>query len=127
MGTTNSGHEEWEMAEETYEFELRGQVKPLAQRYFPRMTNIPTLKIQRLGDKEYEEAPAWLNAVTGTIHIDERVSTFQGKITKILILHELIHYQIYLDGHPNPEDENSTAFQSELGRIKRAGAYTDLL
>jgi hypothetical protein len=115
------------VAVEKEEFDLRIQLGRLARQYFPRMTKIPALKIQKLGDREYEDAPAWLNALMGIIYIDERVYTFQEKMTKILILHELIHYQLYLDEHPDPEDENSTAFQSELNRIKRAGAYTGLL
>jgi hypothetical protein len=93
------------MAEEKEEFELRVQLGQLAKRYFPRIPKAPTLKIQRLGDKEYEDAPAWLNALRGILYIDERVYTFQEKLTKILILHELIHYQLYLDKHRDPENE----------------------
>jgi hypothetical protein len=85
------------MAEEKEEFDLRVQLRQLAKDYFPRMTKTPKLKIQRLGDEEYEDAPAWLNALRGIVYIDERVYTFQEKLTKILILHELIHYQLYLE------------------------------
>jgi hypothetical protein len=115
------------VAVEKEEFDLQIQLGQLAQQYFPRMTKVPTLTIQRLCDKEYQDAPAWLNARSGKLYIDERVYTFQEKMTKILILHELIHYQLYLDKHPNPGDENSNEFQSELARLKGKGAYTGLL
>jgi hypothetical protein len=64
------------MAEEKEEFDLRVQLRQLAKDYFPRMTKTPKLKIQRLGDEEYEDAPAWLNALRGIVYIDERVYTF---------------------------------------------------
>jgi hypothetical protein len=35
--------------------------------------------------------------------------------------------RLYLDGHPDPGDETGYEFQSELKRLKNAGAYTGLL
>jgi hypothetical protein len=117
------------VTEELFEFNLRAQVKPLVELYFPhikKMNKIPMLKIQRFGDEDYEDVPARLNALTGVISIDERVATFQDKTTKILILHELIHWSLYLH-NKDPDNDEKDRFQSELTRIKKLGAYTGLL
>lgn len=70
--------------------------------------------------------PAWLNALTGAINIDERVSTFQAKTTPILILHELIHWSLFED-NADPDERHGERLQAELTRIKELGAYTGLL
>lgn len=115
------------------EFELTAQMKELATRYFPQFgNNLPVLKIKRTEDEKH--GPAWLEVVagvpankrTGTIYIDDRVSSFRTKTTKILILHELIHYGLYLkDGETR--DIEGEQFDAELYRIKRLGAYVGLL
>lgn len=113
------------MAEDLVHFNLQLQVKSLAKRFFSQLKKVPTLLVvQETG--EDENGPAWLNALTGTIYIDERVSTFQEKTTKILILHELIHWSLFEDNE-DPDEGEGERFQAELSRIKRLGAYTGLL
>lgn len=113
------------MAEDLVQFNLRIQVVSLAKRYFPKLKKVPNLLVvQDTGEDEH--GPAWLNALTGTIYIDERVSTFQEKTTKILMLHELIHWSLFEDNE-DPDEGEGERFQAELSRIKRLEAYTGLL
>ena len=62
------------MAEDTVQFTLRAQVGKLAKGYFPAMNRVPGLMVVKEADNN-GHGPAWLNALTGTINIDERVST----------------------------------------------------
>ena len=112
-----------EMADVLVEVQLKAQLDALARCYFPRMNSIPALEVKEPSG----DGPAWLDATTGTIYIDKRVSTFQEKTTRILILHELIHWSLYLDNVSDPSDEKSDQFLGELSRIKRLGAYNGLL
>lgn len=114
------------MIQEMDEFTLNEQVKKLANRYFPRIAKIPTLKIQRSDDKEYQDSLAHLNALTGTIYIDWRVSDFQEKTTQILILHELIHWSLFLE-NSDPDEKEEDRFQAEIQRLWNSGAYRGLL
>ncbi len=112
------------MAEDMIQFNLRIQVGKLAK-YFPKMKTVPSILVVQEADNE-GHGPAWLNALTGTINIDERVSTFQEKTTPILILHELIHWGLF-EENGDPDEEHGDRFQAELNRIKKLGAYTGLL
>ena len=113
------------MVEEMVQFTLRAQVAVLAKRYFPAMKKVPNLLVVQEADND-GHGPAWLNALAGTIHIDERVSTFQEKTTPILILHELIHWSLFQENR-DPDKEEGERFQTELARIKKLGAYKGLL
>jgi hypothetical protein len=111
---------------EKEEFDLRVQLGQLAKWYFPTITKVPALEVQRLGDNDYQDSPAHLNALTGTIYIDERVYTFQDKTTRILILHELIHWSLFQENGDADENEGQR-FQAEIQRLWSAGAYKNLL
>jgi hypothetical protein len=113
------------MVEEIVQFTLRAQVAGLAKRYFPSMKKVPNLLVVQEADND-GHGPAWLNALTGAIHIDDRVSTFQEKTTPILILHELIHWNLFQE-NGDPDEEEGERFHTELARIERLGAYTGLL
>jgi hypothetical protein len=107
----------------TLEGSLAKQLMDLASKHFPLLPRLPDIQIAA----ESTDGPAWLNASDETIYIDERVAPFQNKTTRILILHELIHWRLYLEGALNPADETCQPFLSELGRLKGSGAYTGLL
>jgi hypothetical protein len=113
------------MVEEMVQFTLRAQVGKLARGYFPAMKKVPGVLIIQEADND-GHGPAWLNALTGTINIDERVSTFQEKTTPILILHELIHWSLFED-NGDPDEGHGDRFQAELTRIKNLGAYAGFL
>ena len=113
------------MVEEMVQFTLGAQVGKLAKGYFPSIKKVPSVLIVQEADND-GHGPAWLNALTGTINIDERVSTFQEKTTPLLILHELIHWSLFED-NKDPDEEHGDRFQAELTRIKKLGAYTGLL
>lgn len=113
------------MVEEITQFTLRAQVGKLAKSYFPAMKKVPSVLIIQEADND-GHGPAWLNALSGIINIDERVSTFQEKTTPILILHELIHWGLFED-NGDPDEGHGDRFQAELTRIKKLGAYTGLL
>ncbi|MDE3188249.1 MAG: hypothetical protein KGM96_12120 [Acidobacteriota bacterium] len=113
------------MAEDMVQFTLRAQARKLAKQYFPKLKKMPNLRVVPEKDNN-EHGPAWLNALTGTIHIDERVSTFQEKTTPILILHELIHWSLF-EENGDPDEAEGERFDAQLRRIKELGAYTGLL
>jgi hypothetical protein len=112
-----------DLTKTTWEDALERQLSGLATKYFPHVTRLPDMHIAAPS----KDGPVWLDALNGIIYIDERVAPFQEKTTKILILHELIHWGLHLARHPDPGDEESTDFQTELNRIKKLGAYTGLL
>lgn len=101
---------------------LEAQLAALANRYFSKIKQVPDLEIAPAS----KDGPAWLNALEGTIYIDERVATFYNKTTKILILHELIHYFLYQENGDADEKETGR-FLNELSRIAKEGAYAGLL
>jgi hypothetical protein len=113
------------MVEKAVQFSLRVQVGLLAKKYFPKMKKVPSLLVIQDTNND-ERGPAWLNALTGTIYIDERISAFQEKTTKILILHELMHWSLF-ESNGDPDEQEGKRFQAELSRIKGLGAYTGLL
>lgn len=118
---------------ESEEFYLASQMRDLAKQFFSHLLpHLPALKIQ--WNAEDGHGPAWLevdkNAQpdkrTGTIYIDARVSTFTTKTTKILILHELIHYSRYLkDG--TWEDIEDEWFRRYVAWLWQKDAYRGLL
>ena len=82
------------------EGELKKQLAELSAKYFPNL-NPPILSVT--SGEEDGHGPAWLDATKGVIHIDERVCTFRDKTTKILILHELIHWKLCHSFFQSPE------------------------
>ena len=113
------------MAEDMVQFTLRIQLRELSKQYFPTMKKLPSLLVVPEADNN-GHGPAWLNALAETVYIDERVSTFLEKTTRILILHELIHWSNFQE-NGDPDEGETERFQAELTRIKKLGAYTGLL
>lgn len=111
-----------EMNRELAEFALSQILTRLVKDYFPHIGPIPRLEVRDAS----KDGPAWLNAIERIIYIDERVAHFQKKIARILMLHELIHYSLYLE-NGDPDEAESKRFEKELTRIKLAGAYVGLL
>jgi len=111
-----------EMSRELLEFELSQILAKLVKAYFPHLKSVPKLEVRDAS----EDGPAWLNAIEGTIYIDERVAPFRKKTVRILILHELIHYGLYLE-NGDPDEAETKRFEKELSRLKLAGAYVGLL
>jgi predicted SprT family Zn-dependent metalloprotease len=125
MGVTQQGG-----VMEMDELVLVRQVKELA-RHFPDLKALPKIEIRTACfDEEENHGPAWLELnpplEQGTICIDSRVSDFTAKTTKILILHELTHYDRYLKTG-KAEDTEDEEFQSEIARLISRGAYNGLL
>ena len=111
-----------EMSREVAELALNQILTRLVKVYFPHIRSAPRLEVRDAS----KDGPAWLNAIEGVIYIDERVAPFQKKTVRILILHELIHYSLYLENN-DPDEEETERFERELSRLKRAGAYVGLL
>jgi hypothetical protein len=107
------------------ELQLPGMLAALTRKHFPRLAGkpLPTIHVKRLA----KDGPAYLDAVSRIIYLDDRVITFQQKTVPILILHELIHWQLCVDKVPNPTDESSPAFLDELYRLLNARVYDNLL
>jgi hypothetical protein len=111
-----------ELDREVAEFALNQILTRLAKAYFPQIGSVPKLEVRDAS----KDGPAWLNAIEGIIYIDERVAQFQKKTAQILILHELIHYSLYVE-NDDPDEAETERFERELSRLKRAGAYVGLL
>ena len=121
---------------ESEEYELDQQMKRLARAHFPQMlSRLPSVKIRMIPfDDAENHGPAWLEVLAGvpeaqrkgTIYIDSRVSNFIHKTTKILLLHELTHYQRYLKTG-EAEDIEDQYFNQEIQRLWRERAYNGLL
>lgn len=107
----------------TTEATLAKILHDLAITFFSGVVVFPDIEVSDVEGN----GPAWLNELTGTIFIDSRVAPFQRKLVRILILHELIHWKLYLEGVSDPADETSAEFLTELSRLEQAGAYTGLL
>lgn len=112
-----------ELARVTWERSLERQLSSLIRRYFPNLGRTPRIWVV----EECANGPARLNTMKGVIFVDQRVAGFQSKTTKILILHELIRYSLFLSNHPDPDNENTPEFQRELRRLINMGAYAGLL
>ena len=112
-----------ELARVTWERSLERQLSSLIRRYFPNLERTPEIWVV----EECAKGPARLNATKGIIFMDQRVACFQSKTTKILILHELIRYSLFLSRYPDPDNEDSPEFQRELRRLINMGAYAGLL
>jgi hypothetical protein len=105
------------------EGELKKQLADLGAKHF-RGLKLPGLAV--VSGEEDGHGPAWLDAIGEVIYIDERVCTFRDKTTKILILHELIHWKLYSESK-DPDENEGKKFYAELSRLKSEGAYTGLL
>lgn len=112
-----------ELARVAWERSLERQLSSLINRYFPNLEKTPEIWVV----EKCAHGPAWLNAAKGVIFVDEKVAGFQSKTTKILILHELIRYKLFLSNHPDPDNEDTPEFQRELRRLINMGAYARLL
>lgn len=49
------------------------------------------------------------------------------RVSCILLLHEMAHGSIYIDGFRNFESDHSFQFSLEINRLWKAGCYDDLL
>lgn len=112
-----------ELARVSWERSLERQLSSLIRRYFPDLEKTPEIWVV----ENCSHGPAWLNLAKGAIFVDQRVAGFQSKTTKILILHELIRYSLFLSDHPDPDNEQTPEFQRELRRLINMGAYAGLL
>lgn len=113
--------------EDVFETEARGailelQLASLAAKHFKNLVNKPRVEIS----KAPGNGPAWLDTTQGIIFIDERVSGFTKKTTRLLLLHELIHWKLH-EENGNPDENEGARFEAELSRLKREAAYTGLL
>jgi hypothetical protein len=112
-----------ELFAETTNLVLGEQLSSLSRKHFPNLAKLPHLEVVK-GEKGH--GPAWLVPLEGKLFIDERVAPFTQKTTKILILHELVHWSLYLE-KGDPDDTEGERFLGELARLKREDAYKGLL
>lgn len=62
----------------------------------------------------------------GAIVVSSELSRFPNAL-KISLLHELIHANLSVTGKHDPDNEHGEAFQAEVKRLMRLGAYDPLL
>ena len=60
------------------------------------------------------------------IHIAERITPFEN-MTKIALLHEMVHVKLHLANKRGAGEDHGAAFRSEIKRLMEAGAYDSLL
>lgn len=68
---------------------------------------------------------ACFDHTTKTLYI-ETAATISEKMSRILLLHEMIHVNFIEDGQ-DPDEAHGIRFQSEVKRLFAAGAYSKLL
>ncbi len=88
--------------------------------YFPRHN--PECEILIVDDAG---GPACYDHLTKTMHI-EKAATISEKMSRILLLHEMVHIN-FIEGGQDPDENHGIRFQSEIKRLFAAGAYSKLL
>jgi hypothetical protein len=69
--------------------------------------------------------PACFDHTTKIMYI-EKAATVSEKLSRILLLHEMIHVNFIEDGQ-DPDQDHGFRFQAEVKRLFAAGAYSKLL
>jgi hypothetical protein len=69
--------------------------------------------------------PACFDHSTKTMYV-ERAATISEKLSRILLLHEMVHVNFIEDGQ-DPDENHGFRFQTEIKRLFAAGAYSNLL
>ncbi len=69
--------------------------------------------------------PACFDHSTKTMYI-EKAATISEKMSRILLLHEMVHINFIEDGQ-DPDEGHGLRFQAEIKRLFAAGAYSKLL
>lgn len=88
--------------------------------YFP--TRDPECHIQIVQDGG---GPACFDHSQKTMFIEE-AATVSEKLSRILLLHEIIHVNLIENGE-DPDEQHGYRFQAEVRRLFEAGAYSKLL
>lgn len=88
--------------------------------YFPR--HDPKCNIQIVDNAG---GPACFDHSTKIMYV-ETAATISEKLSRILLLHEMIHINFIEDGQ-DPDEAHGDRFQAEVRRLFTAGAYRTLL
>lgn len=93
------------------------------KRYFPDVMPPVTITINTHPDFG---GAACFDSTEMMIHIAERITPLEN-MTKIALLHEMIHVKLHTEGTDDGREEHGTRFKAEVKRLMQAGAYDDLL
>ena len=94
------------------------------QKYFPGVE--PNVSVAINTNPKFEGA-ACFDPSTMMIHIAERITPLE-KMTRIALLHEMVHVKLYLeDGKHHAGEDHGERFKDEIKRLMDAGAYDGLL
>jgi hypothetical protein len=88
--------------------------------YFPRHS--PECQILIVNDAG---GPACFDRSTRTMYI-EKAATVSEKMSRILLLHEMVHINFIENGH-DPDENHGERFRKEIQRLFASGAYEKLL
>jgi hypothetical protein len=88
--------------------------------YFPRRN--PECKILIVDNAG---GPACFDHTTKIMYIESTATTSE-KLSRILLLHEMIHIN-FIDEGQDPDENHGYRFQEEVKRLFVAGAYSKLL
>jgi hypothetical protein len=97
---------------------LKHTMRAFEERYFSGSPKVKDLEVALV------EGPAMLTTEL-VIRLNPSVASWP-KLSKLLILHELIH-NFLLHRDQDADDEEGSRFQAEVSRLWKAGAYVGLL
>jgi len=88
--------------------------------YFPQHNPVCHIQIVK-----HAGSPACFDHSQKTMFIEE-AATVSEKMSRILLLHEMIHINLIENGN-DPDEQHGFRFQAEVKRLFDAGAYSKLL
>lgn len=104
--------------------ELSNLANAYQQKYFPGPP--PEIEINVNPNPQFP-GMACFDPAAMTIHIAQRITEFD-KTTKIALLHEMVHANLYARGlNADPSHEHGQQFRAEVKRLMDLGAYDNLL
>jgi hypothetical protein len=106
---------------ETSELLLNRWLRKYEAKYLPDVTP----SVVQLNLSAPDKGPACYLKTDNTILVHPSLGPFM-KISRVLILHELIHSKLFKE-NGDPDEGEGERFQSERARLWEEGAYADLL
>jgi hypothetical protein len=107
------------LVSEMHEGLLKAFMRAYQKRYFRSTTEVVDLVVSLL------EGPSCFLPGKNTIQIHPSLAPFT-KLSKIVILHELIHSKLFKE-NGDPDEAEGQRFQTEVKKLLEAGAYKGLL
>jgi hypothetical protein len=93
------------------------------QRYFPGF-DVPGMQIA-IDVEQSPRAPSVYYPEKKLIAISQQITPFH-ELTKIALLHEMIHVKLYAENQ-DADEAHGARFQEEMNRLMGMGAYSQLL